>query len=177
MTPPSRITGAVAAAAGALALALPGAASGAKAGSLTFQQQFPLASALCAKVAAGTESKHLQKFAVQLTADCAALQATFTQSQATVLATRAAILPTLTADRAAVHSACRNLKPKEVRLACVRAHRANDAAIKSLVQQLHSANHAYWQSVETARHTFWAEVKSLRGLKHVPADKPIPVPH
>jgi hypothetical protein len=177
MIRPSRITGAVAAAAGTLALALPGAAAGARAGDLTFQQQFPLASALCAKVAAGTESKHLQKFATQLTADCAALQATFTTNQAAVLAVRAAIMPTLTADLAAVHSACPDPKAKVQRVACIRAHHANDAAIKSLRAQLHSANRTYWKSVESARHTFWSAVKSLRGEKHVRADKPIPVPH
>jgi hypothetical protein len=177
MTPSKRIAAAVAVAAGALALALPGSAFATpKPGSLTFQQTFPLASGVCAKVAAGTENKHLAKFAVQVTADCAALEATFTQNHALVLAARTAILPTLTADRAAVHAACPNPKARPILLACKQAHKTNDAAIRSLVAQLHLAYHTYFKSIEAARGAFWSAIHALPGEKHVHADIPITVP-
>jgi len=175
MTPPTRPMAAVAVAC-ALGLALPGAA-GAHAsppGSLTFQQTFPLASSLCAKVAAGTENKHLRAHAVQVTADCAALQATFTVAQTTVVAARAALLPQLAADRAAVRAACPN--PKVVRAACRKAHKLDDAAIVSILHQLHAARHAYYKSVEAARRQFWAAIKSLPHEHHAKADLPITVP-
>ena len=87
----------------------------------------------------------------------------------------AAILPTLTADRASVAAACPN--PKTLGAACVKAHHLMDAAIKSLSQQLHAAYHAYGKSLEAARAQFWAAIQSLPGEKHLHADKPIAVPH
>src|SRR5690242_8991980 len=100
MTPPNRIIGAVAATV-ALAMALPSAAGASKPGDRTFQQTFPVASALCAKVAAGTEGPRLKAKLAQVTADCAALEAAFAPAHTTVLAVRTALLPTLIADRTA----------------------------------------------------------------------------
>jgi hypothetical protein len=173
MTPSKRILGAVAAAS-TLALALPGAAGASKPGDLTFQQTFPLASRLCAKVAAGTENKHLKAAAAQVTVDCEALQSTFTAAQTTVLAARAAIDPALAADRALLRAACPN--PKVVHAACRKAHRVDDAAIVVLLHQRHAARHSYYKSVEAARKQFWAQVRALRGEHHVKADTPIAVP-
>jgi len=172
MSPPKSIIGALAAT-GVLALSLPGSA-GAKPGDLTFQQTFPLASGLCAKVAAGTEGKRLKANAAQATADCEALLASFTAAQGTVLAARTAIEPTLAADRAFVRSACPN--PKVVHAACRKAHRLDDAAILSLLHQLHAARHSYFKSIEAARKHFWAAIHTIRGEKHIKADKPITVP-
>jgi hypothetical protein len=178
MTPPTRITGVVAAAAGALALALPATAGAipSKLFDRTFQQTYPAASKLCAKVAAGTENKRFAKSATQIAADCAALEATYTSAQTSVLTVRNAVLPTLTADRAAVHAACPNPKAKPQVTACVQAHKANDAAIHTLAAQLRLASHTYFASVEGARRTFWAAIHALPGAKHVKADLPIPVP-
>jgi hypothetical protein len=173
MTPSTRILGALAASS-ALALSAPGVAGAAPPGSLTFEQTFPLASRLCAKVAAGTENKHLKANAAAATADCTTLQSTFTTAHSTVLATRAAILPTLAADRAALKAACPT--PKDVKAICRKAHKADDAAIVSLLHQLRAARHSYYRSIESARKQFWAEIKSLRGEKHIKADKPIQVP-
>jgi hypothetical protein len=181
MISPTRISGAVAAAAGTLVLALAGVAGAtaspkSKPGDLTFQQTFPLASSVCAKVAAGTENKHLAKFVPQVTADCATLQATFTTNQTAVLAARAAILPTLTADRAAIHSACPNPKEKPERALCVTTRKADRATVKTLGAELRLAYHTYFKSVEAARMAFWAAIKALPGESHIHADKPIPVP-
>jgi hypothetical protein len=174
MTPPTRITGAVAVLGTAAALVFP-AVAGAKPGDKTFAQTFPVASTVCAKVAAGTESKHLKKFVTQVTADCTALQTAFTAAQTTELASRATIEPPLTAARAAVKAACPTTT-KPVAGACMLAHRSNDASIHSLAKALHIAQHSYFSTVEAARLTFWKEIKSLPGEKHIKADTPIPVP-
>ena len=173
MSPSSRIIGALAAAS-ALALSAPGIAGAAAPGSLTFEQTFPLASRLCAKVAAGTENKHFKANAADVSADCTTLQSTFTTAQSTVVAIRAAILPTLAAEKAAVHAACPD--PKVVKAACRKVHRADDAAILSMARQLRAARHSYFKGIESARKTFWTAIKSLPGEKHIKVDKPIFVP-
>jgi hypothetical protein len=173
MTPPKRIIGAIAAA-GTLAVALPGNAGATPAGNLTFQQTFPLASTLCAKVAAGTEGKHLKAAAAQVTADCETLLAEFTAAHNAVLAARASIEPALAADRASLRAACPN--PKVVHAACRKAHRLDDKAIVSLLHQRQAARHSYYKAIEAARAQFWAQIHLIRGEHHVKADTPIPVP-
>jgi hypothetical protein len=172
MIPYKRISTAVPLFAVLVALSFPGAA-GARAGDKTIQQTFPVATLLCAKVAAGTENRHLKKFATQVTADCAALQMEFTTAQTQVLAARAAILPTLTADRTAVRAACPN--PKVARGACRAAHRADDAVIHALALQLHAASHAYYTAIIAARAAFWNAISALPGQKHIHRDKPIDI--
>jgi hypothetical protein len=180
MTPPNKLICTVAAAAGALALALPGAAgatTNAKPGDRTFQETYPAATRVCARVAAGTENKHLKQFATQVTADCTTLQNAFNASQTTVLAARTAILPVLAADRAAVHAACPGSKVNPTVAACVKAHKSLDAQIKSLSASLHAAYRAYGSAVEAARVAFWTAFKSLPGEKHAKTDLPVPAPH
>ncbi|HEX3510770.1 MAG TPA: hypothetical protein VHT27_06690 [Solirubrobacteraceae bacterium] len=174
MTPPTRIVGLVPIVASVLALALPGAAGAIKAGDATFQQTFPLASSLCAKLAAGTENKHLAKFVPQVTEDCTTLQSAFTNAQTSVLAARTAIQPTLIADRAALHAACPT--PRDAALACRNARHVNRITTHSLALQLHAAAHAYFATIEGARKVFWTAIKSLPGEHHATADKPIVIP-
>jgi hypothetical protein len=170
MTPPSRLTGAAGALAVAAALAFPGGA-GAVVGTKTFQQTFPQAAKLCAKVAAGTENKHLKHFVTQVTADCTALQSTFTSAQSTVVSARTSITAQIAADRAAIATACpasSTTKP-----ACVSTRAGEEAAIAVLNRQLRTARRTYWSTLETARHTFWNAIRSLPGESHVHADTPL----
>src|ERR1700716_2224861 len=104
MTPTIRFAGVAAVLAATVTLALP-AVAGAKAGDRTFQQTYPVASQLCAKVAAGKEGKRLKRFATQVLADCSALQSGFTAAQSTVLAARAALTAQIAADHAAIAAA------------------------------------------------------------------------
>jgi hypothetical protein len=175
MTPPVRIAVPAAIVASVLALALPGAAGAIKAGNDTFQQQFPIASSLCAKVAAGTENKHLAKFVPQVTADCTELQTAFTNAQTAVLAVRASVQPTLTSDRLAIHSACRSVAHASL-AACRLSVKADRIQAHALSAQLHAAAHAYFASVEASRKAFWAAIHSLPGQHHATADQPIVVP-
>jgi hypothetical protein len=173
MTPSTRITGAVAVLGTAAALVFP-AAAGAKPGEKTFAQTYPLASTVCAKVAAGTERKRLKPFVTQVTADCMALQTAFTTATTTVVAARASIEPPLNAARTAVKTACPT--PKDTAPGCMAAERANRASIHALAKALHASVRTYFASIEGARAVFWAAIKSLPGEHHVKTDTPIPVP-
>jgi hypothetical protein len=169
MTLPTRLLGAVAVAATTASLAIPGVAS-AKAGDKTFQQTYPLASKVCANVAAG-KAKRLQKFAPQVLADCAALQNGFTAAQAMVLAARAAIEPQLAADRAALTAACP--KPPAKRPLCRHARETDEPAIAVLARQQHHAARRYFRKIEANRRKFWRAIRALPGEGHAHEDAPI----
>jgi|GEM_PF-2504974 hypothetical protein len=174
MTMPTRLIGAVAALAAAAPLAVPAAASAFRVDQ-TMQQTLPEASILCARVAAGKERAQLKPFAAQITADCAALQTQFNEAQSKVLTTRAAVLPQIAADRAAVKAACPS--PKVMPKGCTLAHRQNAPAIAALSAQWRAAVHGYFATIEAARTQFWTALKAFPGEHHVLADNPIPVPH
>ena len=175
MTLPRRLLCAVAVSASAISLAVPAVAGAAfpKAGDRTFQQTYPLASRLCASVAAGTEGKHLKRFATQVLADCTALQSNFTSAQSTVLAARAAITTQIAADRAATAAACP--KPKDQQPLCLQTRRQKNAAIVTLRHQLIRAAHRYYRTIEASRDHFWKAIRALPGEGHVHEDAPIPV--
>jgi hypothetical protein len=175
MTLRRRLLGAAAVSACGISLAGPGLAGAAtpKAGEKTFQQTYPLASKICASVAAGTESKHLKRFATQILVDCTALQSAFTAAQTTVLAARTTLTAQITADRAAVTTACPT--PKDTAAACLQTRSQQSKAIAALrFQRLLAVRH-YYKTVEANRHAFWKAFRALPGEGHVRADQPIPV--
>jgi hypothetical protein len=169
MTLPTRLLGATAVAATTASLAIP-AVAGARAGDLTFQQTYPVASRVCANVAAG-KAKRLQKFAPKVLADCSTLQASFTLAQSTVLAARAVIDSQVAADRAAFAVACPTAvaaKPP-----CPSKHAQEQDALASLRRLQMQNARAYWRAVETARRRFWHAIHALPGQRHAHEDAPI----
>jgi hypothetical protein len=172
MTLHRRLLGAVAISASAISLAVPGVA-GAKAGDRTFQQTYPLASKLCASVAAGTEGKHLKRFATQVLADCTALQSTFTTAQSTVLAARATLTAQITADRAAITTACPTAKDQQP--LCVQTRSRQGRALGALKHQLARAARHYYRAIEASRDRFWKAIRALPGEGRVHEDQPIPL--
>jgi hypothetical protein len=174
MTLPRRLLGVAAVSASAITLAVPAAgATTPKAGEKTFQQTYPLASKVCANVAAGTESKHLKRFATKILADCTLLQSSFTVTQSTVLAARTAITAQIAVDRAAITTACPTTKDKQP--VCLQAHASNEPAIGALKRQLRTATRRYYKTIEANRARFWNAFRSLPGEGHVHADLPVPV--
>ncbi len=169
MTPPSRAAGAVAVLASALTLSF-AASAAARAGDASFQQTFPVASQLCAKVAANTEGKRLKRFASQAVADCTLLQSRFSAAQASVLAVRSTDMPTLLADRAAIAAAC---PPGPMRPQCRQTHVIEDPAIDALRRQMSVAVRSYYGTIELAREHFWNAVHAIPGERRVRADGPI----
>jgi hypothetical protein len=171
---PKRLLG-VAAIASTAVLILPGAASaGNKAGEQSFEKSFPVASKLCAKVAAGTENKRLVKVAAQILTDCETLKTEFAAAQTTVVTARTTIRAQISADRAAIKVACPK-GPSDTHPACVSTRHSEKVAIGALRQQLLAAVHLYYKTVESDRRAFWAEIKALRPARHLAPDKPIHV--
>ena len=164
-----RVLGAVAIAA-TTAMLLPSFASATSAGDRTFAQTYPVASRLCTEVALG-KRPHLKSVAAKVTEDCTALQTKFTTAQTAVLATRAAVAAQIAADETLITAAC----PKSMigKPSCHNARLSEGAAIAALRAQRRAAAHLYYKTVETNRRAFWHAIKLLRGLSHVPADKPI----
>jgi hypothetical protein len=169
---PHKIAAGVAAAAGALALALPGAA-GATAGAHNFEQSYPVASKLCAEVAKGGGPARLHAAAATVLADCATLQNSFNAARQNVLTTEAAIANTLAIDSAALKAACVS-KPAHP-LRCAKDHTKSKLLHRRLGRQKLNAARAYWHEIEAFRAQFWSEVKTLPGGKELKPDAPIPV--
>jgi hypothetical protein len=170
MTLPSRLLGAAAVAATTASLAVPGVA-GAKAGDSTLQQTYPVASRVCANVAAGKARKRLQRFAPQVLADCSALQTAFTAAQSAVLAARASIEAQAAADRAALAAAC----PASIagKPPCPSKRAQEQDALAALHRLQVQAARRYWRAVEAGRHRFWHAIRALPGEHHARADTPI----
>ncbi|HWX96739.1 MAG TPA: hypothetical protein VNZ01_07785 [Solirubrobacteraceae bacterium] len=175
MTLRRRLLGSVAVLTCAISLAVAGMASAAapKAGERTFQQTFPQASKVCANVAAGTESKHLKKFAAQILANCTALHTAFTAAQTTVLAARTTLTAQIVADRAAIKTACPT--PKDTAALCLNTRAVDGPAIKTLRSQRLLAVRTFYKTVEASREAFWKAFRALPGEGHAHADDPIKV--
>jgi hypothetical protein len=169
---PSRIIGTAAATAALATVGLTGVA-GAAAGDKTFQQTFPVASNLCAKVTAGTEGRRLKLHATEVLADCTALQSAFTTAQTTVLAARAALAPQIAAEHAAIRTACP--LPTTQTPACHSARKLDSAALKVLHAQKVLASRHYYSSIEEARKRFWSAIKAFPGERHIKGDVPVPI--
>ena len=114
MTRSSRISSIVALAtalalACAFAWALPGAAA-AQPGDRTFEETFPTAGAICAKIAAGTENRRLKAAATQASAACSTLEGEFKSAQSAVLTARSTLTPEIEAARSGAAASCRGTR-------------------------------------------------------------------
>jgi len=173
MTRSSKLASATAIVACAAALAVPATAGATtRAGDASFQQVYPDASGLCARVAAGTEHNRLKRYAPQVLADCAALQSTYSSATATVLAARTVLTPQIAADKRALAAACRTSARRDA--ACRRARPGDSQAIAALKAQLHGDVSSYHASLEAGRRSFWHAIHALRGESKLPGDKPVP---
>jgi hypothetical protein len=162
----------LAATAATATLGITGVANAA-AGDKTFQQTYPVASTLCANVAANKEhNAHVRRHAARVLIDCATLQASFTAAQAAVLAARAALTPQINADNAAIAAACPPPSKPPTAMCTITRH-ADETAIDVLTKQMTAARHRYFVTIEAARVRFWNAVRSLPGLHHLHGDGPI----
>jgi hypothetical protein len=169
MTLPVR-PGGVAAIAVAATLGL-SATAGATAGKLSFQQTYPIASQLCAKIAAGKGPKRLRKSSPQVLTDCGALQSSFDTARAAVLAAEASIASARAAEHAVTKAACAGTLANSA--SCTKTRRTVHKALEALDRQRSRAAHAYYAAAEAARRTFWAAIQALPGGKGLHADAPI----
>jgi hypothetical protein len=144
------------------------------AGDRSFQQTYPIASGLCARLSAGTEGKKLKRYAATVAADCAALESSFTAAQSEVVTLRATLRTKIAADKAAIRNACPAV-PVSPRPACLKARKVDGASVAALRLQIHSDARSYYRSAESARHRFWTAIHALPGESRLRADAPIPI--
>jgi hypothetical protein len=171
MITPKRFPVAIAATTIAVMLAFAGVAD-AKAGERTYQQTYPVASKLCANIAAGAGPKRLRPYSTQVLADCTTLQNGFNGAQSAVLAATSSFESGRTADRAAIAAVC--TPPVTNHPLCRTTRRSEWLAITALRREHVAAVRLYYRTIEANRRAFWAAIKTLPGGSSIPADTPIP---
>jgi len=174
MTVPKRPLGLLAIAGIAASLVIP--AASASATPRTFQQIYPLATRVCANVAAGKASKRVQANATAVLADCKALEEGFTKAQTTMTTARATIAAGVAADHALVTASCPAPATPQTQRVCAKTTNTEKTAIKALHSELMVVMHTYFTTINANRHTFWTAIKALPGEAHVKTDTPLPVP-
>jgi hypothetical protein len=150
------------------------------AGDRTFQQTYPVASGLCSRVSAGTESGKLKHYAATVSTYCATLESSFAAAQTEVVTVRKALRAKVAVDEAAITTACPAVSPTPTppptpTPACVQARLVNNASIAALRSQIRTDARSYYRKAESARHHFWTAIHALPGESHLPADAPIPL--
>ncbi len=141
----------------------------------SYWRTYPVASSLCARVAAGHAPKRLAADVPQITAACTTLGNSYAQAVATY---QTAIAPiagqvksTLEGVRAARESARQTGDWTAYRAAVTQAR----ATLKGLRAQVRAAQQAYVASIRAARQTFWSTIHALRGAGSLPGDTGTPV--
>jgi len=167
MTCRYRLANATAVVACASILVLPASAGAVRAGEGTFQQVYPAASGICARMAAGTATdKRLVSHKAEVLSDCALLQSTYTSATSAMVASRATLAPQIAADTHALADVCSAGSKYQFR-ACSGARAADEPAIKALTAQLNAAKRSFHASIEAGRARFWAAIEAFppRGLR------------
>jgi hypothetical protein len=159
------------AALGALILSAPAAA---RPGSRSFQRTYPIASRLCAQVAAGHAPKRLRGDEAQVNQACTTLQGSYAQAVTTVLAAEAAFRSGATSVRTQASQSCRAARAAHDSAACRAARAQAQAQLLALRQTQRGAFAQYHASIEAARRAFWATIHSLRGGAGIAPDHPQP---
>jgi len=146
---------------GALVIALAAAPSAfARAGDRTFDQTYPVASALCVKAHARTLPPKLAPQDAAVITACDKLQNAFQPLVSTVDAAESTYLGVVSAQHSAVASVC--TKPVTNHQACITARDNAKATIASAHATEVTAVATFHASIETNRSTFWTTIASLR---------------
>jgi hypothetical protein len=163
---------------GACALfALPAMAS-ARPATRSFNRTYPVASILCARVAAGHTPSRLSGSVAQVTAACAALKTSFTAAQNAYTTAVAPLRAQAVAAVAAERAMCKQDRAAHNNAACKTLRAQTRAQLATLRTQVHAAAVAYHAAVDAARKTFWATIHALPGASTITADHtvgPLPI--
>lgn len=155
-------------------LALP-AIAGAHPGQRGFNQTYPHASQLCAKVANGHAPKKLAASSAQVAADCAALRTSFTNALNAYSTTVAPLKQAATTVRAKTRQTCQTARANHTPGVCKQARHDGRMLLRALRTDVRNAAATYRTSVQAARTTFWAAIKALRGSAALTPDTGTPV--
>ncbi len=154
-----------------LLAALPGVAL-ATPGSRSFQQTYPVASALCAKT---TLPPKLQSQQGAVASDCTALQSAYDAAVTAGQTAEANFAAAVQAARGAAQSACNPTPTTPAgHAACRQARAKARSEVLSQRTGLKLALRQFHLSIEQARVTFWTAIHQLRGGSSIPGDSPTP---
>jgi hypothetical protein len=165
---------ALAVAAVTLGLAAPAASAHARPRS--YWRTFPVASSLCARVAAGHAPKRLAADAAQITAACTTLGNSYNQAVTTYQDAIAPIAGEVKSTLESVHAARQTARQTGDWTAYDAAVKQADATLKGLRAQVRADQQTYVTAIRAARQTFWSTIHALRGAGSLPGDKGNPTP-
>jgi hypothetical protein len=142
----------------------------------SYWRTFPVASSLCARVAAGHAPKRLAADTPQIMAACTALGNSYTQAVTTYEAAVAPIAGQVKTTLAGVRAARHTARQTGDWTAYHAAVKQAVTTLKGLRAQVRTAAQAYVASIRAARQTFWSTIHALRGAGSLPGDKGTPTP-
>ena len=163
--------GALAALAGTAVLAVPAAAAP---HARNFQRTFPVASKLCARVAAGHAPKRLKGSEAQVNQACTTLENAYSQAVTTVLGAQATFRSSALTVQSQRRQACRQARIAHDPAACQNAKAQANSQMTALRQARRAAFAQYHAAIEAARQAFWNTIHALRGGAGIAPDKPQP---
>jgi hypothetical protein len=165
-----KIRTALAVAAAILGVAAPAASAHVRPHS--YWRTYPVASSLCARVAAGHAPKRLAADVLQITAACNTLGNSYSQAVTTYQTAIAPIAGQVKSTLAGVRAARQTGDWTAYQAAVKQAV----TTLKGLRAQVRAAAQAYVASIRAARQTFWATIHALRGAGSLPGDTGTPTP-
>jgi hypothetical protein len=136
-----------------------------------YAHTYPVASALCTRVAAGHTPKGLAADTAQITAACTALSNSYNQALSTYQAAVAPIAAQVRSTLASVRAARQTAKQTHNWSAYEATVTQAINTLKTLRAEVRTAQQAYTASIRAARQTFWSTIHALRGASALPTDR------
>lgn len=153
------------------ALAVSGVAS-ARPGDRSFTQTYPVASSLCANVAAGHVPKGLAGSVPKVNQACAALGSAYSAALAPALSAEQAFRAGNQAARLQARQTCLQAHAVHQPKVCRQARRQAHLTVRADRLVRRAAVLRYRIAIESARRTFWSTIHALRGGADIKADAP-----
>ena len=158
----------------AVALGVAAPAASAHANPRGYAHTYPVASSLCARVAAGHTPKRLAADTTAITAACSTLSDSYQQALGTYETAVAPIAGQVTSTVQTVRAARQTAEQTQSWTAYRAAVAEARTTLKGLRSQERAARQAYVAAVRTARQTFWTTIHALPGARTLPADNGTP---
>ena len=137
---------------------------------------YPVASSLCARVAAGHAPKRLAADATQITATCTTLANSYNQALGTYETAVAPIPGQVKSTLASVRAARQTARQTHDWAAYEAAIKLANSTLQGLRDQVRAAQQVYVAAIRSARQTFWTTIHALSGAGSLPVDTGTPAP-
>lgn len=142
----------------------------------SYSRTYPVASRLCARVAAGHTPRRLAGDTSAINTACGTLSNSYQQALSTYQAAVAPIAADVSSTLQTLVAARQAAVQSRDWSAYAAAVQQTLSTFRSLRAQERSAARAYVTAIRAARRTFWSTVHSLAGAASLPADSGTPTP-